>query len=75
MKGYELVNDVFGILSVFTSNYMYTYNAFTWLTIALSCDFSVGKQSLALTESESVLSSTIMTAPEKLQVRRRIHYT
>lgn len=43
VEGYELVNDLFGILSIFTNNYMHLYNAFTWLLVSLSCDYTANK--------------------------------
>lgn len=43
-KGYELVNDIFGILSIFTNNYMHVYNGFTWLLISRSCDYTTTRE-------------------------------
>lgn len=52
-KGYELLNDIFGVLSIFSNNYMHLYNGFTWLLISLSCDYTTTKERSTLQEDQS----------------------
>lgn len=41
LLGYYIINDIFGIISIFTNNILLLFNAFNWLAIAKDCDFTV----------------------------------
>jgi hypothetical protein len=45
LTGYDIVNNIFAVLSIFTNDYMHLFNAFTWLMISLDCDFTIKKES------------------------------
>lgn len=41
LLGYYIINDIFGVVSIFTNNILLLFNAFNWLAIAKDCDFTV----------------------------------
>lgn len=43
--GYYIINEVFGIISIFTNNILLLFNAFNWLAIAKNCDFTLNDDS------------------------------
>ena len=45
IEGYRIMNEIIGVISVFSSNYVFLLNAFTWLMIALGCDFTINRES------------------------------
>lgn len=49
-SGFYIINDLLGIVSILTSNIVSLFNAFTWFTIALNCDFTVSNESKLHTE-------------------------
>jgi Na+/melibiose symporter-like transporter len=53
------------MLSIFTTNYLQTYNGFTWLLVSLSCDFNL------LKEASFVSNSELAEITEDYQIRRR----
>lgn len=44
LVGYEILNNIIGIMNLFTNNIMQIFYSITWLSIALNCDYTVEEQ-------------------------------
>lgn len=42
------MSSFFGIMSIYSNNYMHLYNGFTWLLISLTCDYNAARGELVL---------------------------
>jgi hypothetical protein len=58
--GYEVINNLLAVLSIFTNNYVHLFNAYTWLLISMNCDFTLLNESqVNLEDDESEVGSEI----------------
>lgn len=74
--GYYIINDVFGIVSIFTNNILLLFNAFNWLAIAKNCDFTVTDDSniIHADELENLSDEASIIKVNQKEERKNIYY-
>lgn len=74
--GYYLINDIFGIISIFTNNILLLFNAFNWLAIAKDCDFTVTDDSKLVhsEEMENLSDEASFVRVSQKKERKNIYY-
>jgi hypothetical protein len=73
LMGYYIINDLFGIVSILTNNILLLFNAFTWLSIAENCDFTVTEDS-NIDELESLANDDSSIRVIQNRNKKKIYY-